>query len=155
MKPRRQVQTARCLLTEHCALMPHASVVQGSRHFSWMHARWSGHSESVVHSGLGAERACFDGLIMQFYILICSHMVSVWKLWHFHYKTQHKKALSPKPYNWGLGCDYLAFINIFINIKISKESLSLITNAQTGRRRRGVQGDCERHGTRRSYGYNP
>ena len=84
-KPRRQAQIARCLLTEHCALMPHARVVQGSRHFSWIHARWSGHSESVVHSGLGAERACFDCLIMRFYIFggaECSHMVFAWMLFH-------------------------------------------------------------------------
>ena len=55
MKPLRHVQVALCLLTEHCALMPHARVVQGSKHSSLMHARWSGHSGSVLHSGWGAE----------------------------------------------------------------------------------------------------
>ena len=29
-------------------------VEQGFKHFSLMHARWSGHSGSVVHSGFGA-----------------------------------------------------------------------------------------------------
>ena len=55
IKPLLHVQVALCRFTEHCALTPHARVVQGSKHSSLMHARWSGHSGSVLHSGWGAE----------------------------------------------------------------------------------------------------
>ena len=55
MNPLLHVQVGLCRLTEHSAFVPHARVVHGSRHFSCMHARWSGHSGLVVHSGLGAK----------------------------------------------------------------------------------------------------
>ncbi len=54
-KPLLQEQVARWLFTLHAAFLPQARVVHGSWHFSWMHARWSGHSGWVVHSGRGAE----------------------------------------------------------------------------------------------------
>jgi len=52
--PTRQTQTARWLLALQSAFIPHFAVKQGSWHFSWIHARWIGHSGSEVHSGLGA-----------------------------------------------------------------------------------------------------
>lgn len=49
------MQVARWLFTLQTACTPHCSGMHGSRHFCPMHARWSGHSGSLVHSGLGAR----------------------------------------------------------------------------------------------------
>ena len=59
MNPVRQTQIALWLLARQSAFSPQTVEKQGSWHFSWMHARWAGHSGSEVHSGLGAENKVY------------------------------------------------------------------------------------------------
>ena len=60
---------ALCLVTLHSAFTPQVVVKQGFWHFSLIHARWSGHSGSVVHSGFLAGRdkvSCCRNICMKF-----------------------------------------------------------------------------------------
>lgn len=48
--PSKQEHVGVCLITSHRVLEPHEPG-QGSRHFSFMHAKLLGHSEFMTHSG--------------------------------------------------------------------------------------------------------